>query len=234
MQRGLPSAFAVALSLVETVRADPAVQRCKTRAHRCTSQALAASWTGRSGLVARRLPARVPFALVLRTVPEEAMTTHTMPHDSMRQHRTTAELGRYLVPLGRVLMSLIFVQTLMFHFSPSAVAYAREQGVPLPNILVPLSGIMAIAGGLSIAFGYHARLGAGLLIAFLIPVTLLMHQFWNVADPMMANMQRVMFMKNVSILGGLMLLVYFGAGPTSVDARHDDSESTRQPSSAAE
>jgi putative oxidoreductase len=152
------------------------------------------------------------------------MTTNTMPQSSTpQQQHATPELARYLVPLGRILMSLIFLQTLLVHFSPGTFAYAAQQGVPLPNILVPLSGVMAIAGGLSIAFGYHARVGAALLIAFLLPVTLSMHRFWNVPDPMMADMQRVMFMKNVSILGGLMLLAHFGAGPTSVDARHEGS-----------
>jgi putative oxidoreductase len=166
---------------------------------------------------------RLSFA---STDSEEAMTTTTMPQNSMPQQHTTTDWARYLVPVGRIFMSLIFLQTLLVHFSSSSFAYAAQQGVPFPNILVPLSGIMAIAGGLSIAFGYQTRVGAGLLIAFLIPVTLVMHQFWNVPDSNMADMQRVMFMKNVSMLGGLMLLAYFGAGPISVDARRQDSAST--------
>jgi putative oxidoreductase len=156
------------------------------------------------------------------------MTTNTMPQSSMPRRQATTDFARYLAPVGRIFMSLIFLQTLLAHFSSSSFAYAAQQGVPFPTVLVPLSGLMAIAGGLSVAFGYHTRVGAALLIAFLIPVTLMMHQFWNVPDPMMANMQRVMFMKNVSILGGLMLLAYFGAGPVSVDSRHQDSPRPRQ------
>jgi putative oxidoreductase len=86
-------------------------------------------------------------------------------------------------------------------------------------LLVPLSGVIAIVGGLSVVLGFHARWGAALLILFLIPVTLMMHPFWNIQDPAMAQMQEVSFMKNVSILGGTLFLVYFGAGPVSLDER---------------
>ena len=49
--------------------------------------------------------------------------------------------------------------------------------------LVPLSGVLAIAGGLSILLGYHTKLGGRLLVLFLVPVTLMMHKFWTVQDP---------------------------------------------------
>jgi putative oxidoreductase len=66
--------------------------------------------------------------------------------------------------------------------------------------------------------GYRARLGAWLIVLFLVPVTLAMHNFWAVKDPMMAQMQMIMFMKNVSMLGGALLITQFGAGPLSLDA----------------
>jgi putative oxidoreductase len=91
--------------------------------------------------------------------------------------------------------------------------------VPLPAIAVPLSGVLAIAGGLSILFGYRARLGAGLNALFLVPVSLMMHKFWTVTDPMMAQIQMILFMKNVSRLGGALLIPQFGAGSFSLDAR---------------
>jgi putative oxidoreductase len=118
-----------------------------------------------------------------------------------------------------VLFAAIFVMTVFGHFSPKTIGYAASQGVPLPNILVPLSGIMAAVGGLSVAFGYRAKLGAWIIVLFLVPVTLLMHAFWAVPDPQMAQMQQAMFMKNVSMLGGALLVAYFGAGPLSLDAR---------------
>jgi putative oxidoreductase len=128
-------------------------------------------------------------------------------------------LVRYLVPVGRVLYSAIFLMTILGHFSQGYVGYAAQQGVPAAGLLVPLSGIIAIAGGLSIALGFKAKLGAWLIVIFLVPVTLAMHTFWAVSDPMMRGMQMAMFMKNVSMLGAALLIAYFGSGPLSLDAR---------------
>src|SRR5713101_7834840 len=126
-----------------------------------------------------------------------------------------------IVPLGRFLFALIFVLSGVNNFSRQAIGYAASQGVPLASLLVPLSGILALAGGLSILLGYHARLGAWLLVLFLVPVTAVMHNFWVVKDPMMAQMQQAMFFKNLSLLGGSLLIAYFGAGPLSLDARRE-------------
>ena len=126
---------------------------------------------------------------------------------------------RYTAVVGRILYSAIFAMTPLGHFSSQYIAYAAQQGVPLAALLVPLSGIIAFAGALSVAFGYHARAGAWLLVVFLVPVTLFMHNFWSVKDPMMAQMQLAMFMKNVSMLGGALLITQLGAGPLSLDAR---------------
>ncbi len=124
-----------------------------------------------------------------------------------------------LVVLGRLLFAAIFVMAGANHFNKQTIGYAASQGVPLASIAVPLSGALAIVGGLSILLGYRAKLGAWLIVLFLIPVTLLMHKFWTVSDPMMAQIQMVMFMKNVSMLGGALLITQFGAGPFSLDAR---------------
>src|SRR5712692_11774425 len=124
-----------------------------------------------------------------------------------------------VVVLGRFFFVLIFLMAGPLHFSKPEVAYAAAQGVPLASILVPFSGVLAIAGGLSILLGYRAKLGAWLIVLFLIPVTLMLHKFWTVTDPMMAQIQMILFMKNVSMLGGALLISQFGAGPFSLDAR---------------
>ena len=131
----------------------------------------------------------------------------------------TVDAARYAVPVGRLLFVAIFLMSGPMHFSGKMIEHAASQGVPLANIAVPLSGIIALLCGLSILLGYKARIGALLLIVFLVPVTLMMHQFWNVTDPMMSQMQMAMFMKNVSMLGGALMLTYFGSGPFSLDAR---------------
>jgi putative oxidoreductase len=123
------------------------------------------------------------------------------------------------VLLGRFLFSLIFLLAGSNHFSKQTIAFAASQGVPLASAFVPLSGILALAGGLSILLGYRAKVGAWLIALFLIPVTLTMHKFWAVHDPMVAQLQMVMFMKNVAMLGSALLISQFGAGPLSLDAR---------------
>jgi putative oxidoreductase len=133
--------------------------------------------------------------------------------------RVESELMRWVPLVGRILYSALFVMTAFGHFSSKTIGYAASQGVPMAGLLVPLSGIMATAGGLSILLGYHTRIGAWLVVLFLVPVTIAMHAFWSVQDPQMAMMQQVMFMKNVSLLGSALLIAYFGAGPISLDAR---------------
>jgi putative oxidoreductase len=133
----------------------------------------------------------------------------------------TGSMARFVVPLGRVLFAAIFLMSAPTHFSHQAIAFAASQGVPLAGLLVPLSGVLEFLGGLSILVGYRARMGAWLTALFLVPVTLTMHKFWGIADPIAAQMQMAMFMKNVSMLGAALLFSYFGAGPISFDERRN-------------
>ncbi len=118
-----------------------------------------------------------------------------------------------LALLGRLCFSLVFILGAFGHFTPEYIKYGAAAGVPLPGILVPLSGVIALLGGLSILLGFKTRYGAWLIIIFLIPVTLMMHQFWINGD----KMQQINFMKNLGLLGGAFLLAYFGPGPLSFD-----------------
>jgi putative oxidoreductase len=126
---------------------------------------------------------------------------------------------RVVVPIGRVLFAAIFILSVADLFSPAAIHRAAAQGVPMAGLLVPIAGIFALLGGLSVAFGYRTRWGAGLLVLFLVPVTLAMHRFWSVPDPQVARLQQVNFLKNLSMFGGALLLLYFGGGPFSADLR---------------
>jgi putative oxidoreductase len=126
---------------------------------------------------------------------------------------------KYLVPLGRLLFAAIFLISAPGHFKEETIGYAAGHGVPLASVAVPLSGIIAIVGALSVILGFRARIGAWLLVLFLVPVTFSMHNFWTVADPMAASMQRAMFPKNISMLGGALLIAYFGAGPVALDEK---------------
>ncbi len=122
---------------------------------------------------------------------------------------------KYLVLLGRILFSAIFIMAAPGHFSAGTIAFAAAKGVPMASIAVPLSGVIALLGGMSILLGYKARYGAWLIVLFLVPVTLMMHRFWGLTDPMAAMAQQVNFMKNLSMLGAAFLIAYFGSGPLS-------------------
>ncbi len=124
-----------------------------------------------------------------------------------------------IVLLGRLFYALIFLMAAPNDFTKQAIAYAASQGAPLAAIGVPLMGVISLVGGLSILLGYRAKIGAWLIVLFLLIVTPIMHRFWGLTDPMMAQQQMIHFMKNLSMLGGALLIVQFGAGPVSLDAR---------------
>ena len=138
---------------------------------------------------------------------------------STRSLTQASAIAGPVVLLGRFFFAAIFLMAAPNHFKSETIAYAASQGVPLASIVVPASGVIAILGGLSILLGYRARVGAWLIGLFLILVTPMMHNFWAVSDPMAHQMQMIMFMKNLSMLGGALLISQFGAGPWSLDAR---------------
>lgn len=133
----------------------------------------------------------------------------------VRSHDAT----RVIPLVGRILFSAIFVLSAPKHFTPALVNAAASHGVPFPSLAVPLAGVFVAAGGLSVLFGYKAKVGGWLLVIFLVPVTLYMHRFWGLADAHEAQMQMMNFTKNTALVGGALLVAYFGAGPISADAR---------------
>jgi putative oxidoreductase len=123
---------------------------------------------------------------------------------------------KYLALLGRIFYALIFVFGGANNLSKPAQGYAQAAGVPMVSILVPLAGVIAILGGLSIALGYKARVGAWLIVLFLVPVTIMMHAFWKELDPQMMQQQQVNFLKNVALLGAALMIAEMGSGPASL------------------
>ena len=123
---------------------------------------------------------------------------------------------KYVVLIGRLFYSLIFILSALSHFSEGTIAYASSAGLPMAALLVPISGIIALAGGLSILLGYRAKIGAWLIVILLVPVTLFMHSFWGLIDLQTALIQQIMFMKNLSMLGAALLITHFGSGPFSI------------------
>jgi putative oxidoreductase len=113
--------------------------------------------------------------------------------------------------VGRILFVLAFLfsgSTIHLLKARQGIEYARMYRVPAPEILVPLSGLMAVLGGLSVAFGIWGDLGALVLIAFLLPVAFYMHAFWKETDPQQHANQMAHFSKNISMAGGALALFY--------------------------
>lgn len=131
----------------------------------------------------------------------------------------TSGVSGAIVFLGRLFFALIFILSGPRHFMSQTIAYAASQGVPLASVAVPVSGALALLGGLSILLGFRAKIGAWSIVLFLVGVTPMMHKFWAVIDPMMYQIQFIMFMKNLAMLGGALLITQFGSGPWSLDAR---------------
>lgn len=81
---------------------------------------------------------------------------------------------------------------------------------PWTSLLLLFGTLLELAGGLLVLLGIREKLGAGLLLLFLIPTTLLYHQFWFI-DGGAREIQTVMFLKNLAIMGGLIMVLLHGA-----------------------
>jgi putative oxidoreductase len=123
--------------------------------------------------------------------------------------------------VARVALALIFIfsgaDKLFFHTAGN-VEYMQAVGLPLSSLLVYPVGLVELGAGLLLAFGYRAKIAAALLAAFTAVATLLFHAFWA-APADQAVLQTIMFMKNLAILGGLLLVVVHGSGRLSLGGR---------------
>lgn len=121
--------------------------------------------------------------------------------------------------IGRILISALFLVSgvLKVIFYENFVKYMESAGMTFIPFFLVAAAIIEILGGLSLLFGYKARLGAGILFLYLIPVTLIFHQFWMEADPAVHQLQLFSFLRNLAIMGGLLNIVCTGVGGWSCD-----------------
>jgi putative oxidoreductase len=87
------------------------------------------------------------------------------------------------------------------------VEYAISKKLPMPRAAIAFAALIELAGGMSVLTGFHPRIAAAFLIVYLIPTTLIFHTFWAASGAEKQN-QGVHFMKNVAIVGGLLILAY--------------------------
>jgi len=89
-------------------------------------------------------------------------------------------------------------------------AYNQDGGFlggAFSQLLSLFASLLALLGGLSIAFGYQAEIGAIFTLLFLLPVTFMVHRFWKYSDPMAVGNHRGHFWKNIGLIGGAMFIL---------------------------
>ena len=121
---------------------------------------------------------------------------------------------------GRLLLSAIFISSGYNKITgwEQTGDFMAAKGLPMVPILLGGAILFEIVGGLSVVVGFKARIGAALLIVFLIPTTVIFHDFWAYEAQQQQN-QLINFMKNLAILGGLFQIAAVGPGPWSIDKR---------------
>jgi len=110
--------------------------------------------------------------------------------------------------IARVLFALIFISSGISHLTKleAMTGYAQYKKVPAAKFSVLLSGLMILIGGLYIAFGVYADLGALLLALFLIPTAFLMHAFWKETDATAKQNETIGFFKDLSLAGAALII----------------------------
>ena len=111
--------------------------------------------------------------------------------------------------LGRLLFGGYFIYGGFNHFKMLDMmsGYAKSKGVPVPKLSVAFSGLLLLIGGFSVLVNVLPSVGLVALVLFLIPVTLSMHAFWKIQDPMAKMHEMVNFMKNIALLGAILILL---------------------------
>lgn len=111
--------------------------------------------------------------------------------------------------IGRIIVGLFWLNSAIAHFTPtkSMVPYAKMKGVPFAEIAVPGTGLLLLMGALSILTGIYPVIAVLALAVFLLPVTLVMHNFWATEDQAMKTNDMVMFTKNMALLGYTLVLL---------------------------
>lgn len=123
-----------------------------------------------------------------------------------------------LILISRVALSLIYLWAgyrKVFNWNQTK-KYMRSRQIIGISILLPIAVTMQIAGSLSLCLGFYARLGAAALVLFTLPSTILMHGFWNFSGEK-ENGEKIHFLKDIAIVGGLLLFILLGAGRYAIN-----------------
>lgn len=135
----------------------------------------------------------------------------------MSYFSNTKTTMKYLPLAARICLSLIFLRAGINHFLnfDYTQTMMTEKGLPLAGLLLGATVLFQLLGSLSLLLGYKIKIGAILLIIFLIPATLVFHNFLIIPEEINS------FLKNIGLIGGLLMVIYTGAGSLSLDEKMD-------------
>jgi len=121
---------------------------------------------------------------------------------------------------ARVLMAILFLVAGIGKIGGFAgtVGYIASKGLPMPQLGAAIAIVVELGGSLALIAGYKTRLVAIVMALFTLAAALLFHNFWAL-PPEQVYVNQIMFMKNLSIAGGFLMICAFGAGAFSLDAK---------------
>lgn len=125
-----------------------------------------------------------------------------------------------LALVGRILIAWFFIIPGLGKLTgfAGAVGYAQSAGMPMPEVGVAVGLAIEILGGLALLLGLGTRYAAAILAIFTLAATMIFHAYWSVpAEAVMVT--KLLFNKNIAIVGGLLAFAAFGAGAWSLDAK---------------
>jgi putative oxidoreductase len=134
---------------------------------------------------------------------------------------------RALFVVGRAIFGGFFVYNGINHFqhAQGMGQYAASKAVPAAHSAVRGTGLMLLAGGLSVVAGLKPRQGLAMLVGVLVPITLQMHRFWEEQDIEKRQAEMGNFMKNMALVGAALTMMQIREPwPASVDAARADEE----------
>jgi putative oxidoreductase len=147
-------------------------------------------------------------------------TTHPMTTYVHPDVRAAAGVNDAFLLAGRILMALIFVSSGFHKFTDltATAASIASKGLPMPDVLAVATAALELGGGALVIVGWQTRLSALALALFTAVAAYFFHDFWHYpagAAEHASNMTH--FMKNITIVGGFLMLAGAGAGRYSVD-----------------
>lgn len=136
--------------------------------------------------------------------------------------------------VGRIMLGSVFIITGMVRISQWApsVDYLSDKGIPIVPVLLAVALALQFIAALFVLTGFMARAGAIVLALLTVPATLIFHSYWTYPAGIEQQTQALLFLKNMAICGGLMVVACLGPGPIALELRKPRAQETAQGQSA--